>query len=165
MSVANESEATGIIGFLQRLYKPIYIWAMNTFATKEEVGLYPVDITTLSLESTFVAGAVIGINGVLYRATQATDNLPCTLVTENGVFVVNTVKGKTAFVVSDATPNTDWEIFTDAAIEYWVTIMNQRVSALENIPTTVTYNGVTYTTAQLLEAMAQLMAKTVVVHE
>ena len=31
--VANE-QATGIIGFLQRLYVPIYLWAVDTFATK-----------------------------------------------------------------------------------------------------------------------------------
>ena len=36
-SVANESAATGITGFLQRLYKPIYAWASDCFATKEQV--------------------------------------------------------------------------------------------------------------------------------
>lgn len=35
--VANESAATGIIGFLQRLYEPIYSWANGIFATKQEV--------------------------------------------------------------------------------------------------------------------------------
>ena len=27
-------QVTGIIGFLQRLYMPIYLWAIDTFATK-----------------------------------------------------------------------------------------------------------------------------------
>ena len=35
--VANELAATGIEGFIQRLYKPIYLWAKNTFATKDEL--------------------------------------------------------------------------------------------------------------------------------
>lgn len=35
--VANELAATGIEGFIQRLYKPIYLWAKNTFATKEDI--------------------------------------------------------------------------------------------------------------------------------
>jgi hypothetical protein len=37
-NVANEpSAATGIQGFLERLYKPVYEWASGIFATKEEV--------------------------------------------------------------------------------------------------------------------------------
>ena len=37
-NVANEpSAATGIQGFLERLYKPVYVWASGIFATKEEV--------------------------------------------------------------------------------------------------------------------------------
>jgi len=37
-NVANESTAaTGIQGFLERLYKPIYEWATGVFATKEDV--------------------------------------------------------------------------------------------------------------------------------
>lgn len=172
MSVATETPATGIIGFLQRLYKPIYVWAMATFATKAEVEYYPVDITTLAPNSTFIKGAVVGINGVLYKATQATANLPCTLVTENGAFVVNTVNGKTAFVVSDPTPNADWEIFTDASIEYWVASVNSSISDIATIrsnataavkPTDiVSYNGTDYTVSQLLDAVARLMGETVV---
>ena len=35
--VANELAATGIEGFIQKLYKPIYLWAKNTFATKDDI--------------------------------------------------------------------------------------------------------------------------------
>ena len=37
-SESNEqSAATGILGFLTKLYTPVYEWATDVFATKEEV--------------------------------------------------------------------------------------------------------------------------------
>ena len=167
MSVANDSAATGILGFLVKLYKPIYDWAMATFATKSEAGLHPVDISTLTPNSTFQEYSVVGINGVLYRATRATSNLPCSMVIENGAFVTHTVNGKIAFVVSNPSPNTDWEVISDASIEYWVESINASTADLSTIrskanaavkPTdTVTVNGVDYTVSQLLSEMAKLM--------
>ena len=118
--------------------------------------LIPFDVATLTPTSTFQKNTVIGINGVLYRSTAATGNLPCTLVTEDGAFVTHTVNGKTAFVVASGAPTTGWEIFTDAAVEYWVESINAQISALQ----TTTYGG--YTPAQLFTAMAALMDKTVV---
>ncbi len=123
--------------------------------------LIPVSVDSLTPSSTFVKNAVIGINGVLYRATAATSNLPCTLTIQDGAFVTHTVNGKTSFVVSDPTPNAGWEIWTDAAIEYWLSLLDTRITSLENL--SVTYNGITYTLAQLMASMAQLMQKTVVV--
>ncbi len=126
-----------------------------------EAALHPVNINSVTLTSTFVKNSIIGINGVIYHSTTATENLPCTLVTQDGALVVNTINGKTAFVVSDPTPNTGWEIWTDAAIEYWVNSINTRLTALEGM--TITYGDHTYTATQLLTAMAELMEKTMVV--
>ena len=143
--------------------------------------LHPVAVSSMTPSSTFVKNAVIGINGVLYRSTKATSNLPCTMVTQGGAFVVHTVNGKTAFVVSDATPNTDWEIFTDASIEYWVESINTALAAKQDAindlatirskansavqPTDkYTVNGQQYTVSELLQAVASLMPKTVVVN-
>lgn len=142
--------------------------------------LRPIDIRTLTPSSTFVKNAVIGINGVLYRSVRATSNFPVTLTVEGNAFVVNTVNGKIAFVVSDPTINQDWEIFTDASIEYWVEQINTalagkqatisdidtiRSNASAAIKTTSEYTAgnVTYTATQLLQAVADLMNKTVVV--
>ena len=146
--------------------------AMATFATKNDVGLYPVDITTLTPSTTFRKNAVIGINGVLYRSKQATSNFPVTLMTQDGIFVTNTVNGKIAFVVADATVNSGWEIWTDAGIEFWVESINAAIADITTIrsnassavkPTdVVTYGGNEYTVSQLLGEMAKLMNKTVV---
>lgn len=142
--------------------------------------LHPIDIRTLTPSSTFVKNAVIGINGVLYRSVRATSNFPVTLTVEGNAFVVNIVNGKIAFVVSDPTINQDWEIFTDASIEYWVEQINTalagkqatisdidtiRSNASAAIKTTSEYTAgnVTYTATQLLQAVADLMNKTVVV--
>ena len=38
--------------------------------------LHPVAVSSMTPSSTFVKNAVIGINGVLYRSTKATSNLP-----------------------------------------------------------------------------------------
>lgn len=97
----------------------------------EAGALLPVDISTLTPASTFPKNAVVGINGVLYRATAATQNLPCTLTVQDGQFVVNIVDGRRSFVVTDPTPNEGWEVFTDASIEYWVSQLNTRITALE----------------------------------
>jgi hypothetical protein len=143
--------------------------------------LHPMSVASLTPSSTFVKNAVIGINGVLYRSTAATSNLPCTLVVQDGAFVTHSVNGKIAFVVSNATPNTDWEIFTDASIEYWVESINAALAAkqdaindLANIrskansavqPTDkYTINGQEYTVSELLQAVASMMPKTVVVN-
>lgn len=52
-TVANESAATtGILGFLIKLYKPIYQWANNTFATKEEVAaIETADVSDVSQQT------------------------------------------------------------------------------------------------------------------
>ena len=107
------------------------------------------------------SSTVIGINGVIYRAKQATSNFPVPLVVDNGAFVVQTVNGKIVFTVSSNTIHQDWEQWTDAAIEYWKAQLDARVSALEN--KTVTYNNQTYTVNELLTAMASLMQRTIVV--
>lgn len=123
--------------------------------------LLPVDISTLTPASTFPKNAVVGINGVLYRATAATQNLPCTLTVQDGKFVVNIVDGKMAFTVTDPAPNEGWEVFTDASIEYWISQLNARITALEG--ETYTANGQQYTRQQLLQNVAELMSRTVVV--
>ena len=133
--------------------------------------LHPVAVSSMTPSSTFVKNAVVGINGVLYRSTKATSNLPCTMVTQGNAFVVHTVNGKIAFVVSNATPNTDWEIFTDASIEYWVESINTALATIRSKagsavqPTdTYTVNGQQYTVSELLQAVATLMPKTVVIN-
>ena len=171
--------------FIQKIYKPIAAWIYANGATKTELGLnadehlHPVDITSLTPSSTFGKNSVIGINGVLYRALQATNNLPVVLTVQDGAFVVNIINGKISFSVSDPTLNSDWEIFTDASIEYWVQSLNtalaskqDTISDLETIRSnasaavkltdTYTLNGSQYTVADLLQAVVNLMPKTLV---
>lgn len=175
-----------ILALIQKLYKPIYVWAKANLATKTELSqneadhLYPVDISSLTPSSTFGKNSVIGINGVLYRSTQATNNLPVTLVVQNGAFVVNSVNGKIAFVVADETINQGWEIFTDASVEYWVNSLNTALAAKQDaisdlatirsnasaaVKKTDTYTrgNVSYTVDELLQEVTKLMSKTVVV--
>lgn len=139
--------------------------ATDTFATKTELGqneadhLHPVNVNSLTPSSTFTKNSVIGINGVLYRATANTSNPPVTLTIDNGQFVYDMVNGKKAFVVSDPTVNQGWEIFTDAGIEYW---LEQKADVADVLAAEITSNGKTYTVRQLLEALVYLMGKTVV---
>ncbi len=128
----------------------------------EAGALLPVDISTITPASTFQKNAVVGINGVLYRATGATQNLPCTLTVQDCRFVVNIVNGKTSFTVTDPAPNEGWEVFTDASIEFWISQLNARITALEG--ETYTANGQQYTRQQLLQAVAELMSRTVVIN-
>lgn len=128
--------------------------------------LYPVNVNTLTPSSTFVKNAVIGINGVIYRAKQATSHYPVVLVTQDGAFVVNTTaNGKIAFVVSDPTIHQDWEMWTDAAIEYWVESLNAALAATVKTTDVYMVGNTSYTVGELLQSVADFMQKTVVVNE
>ena len=145
-----------------------------------DAALYPVNVNTLTPSSTFVKNAIIGINGVIYRSKKATSNLPVTLQVSGGAFVVETINGKIAFVVTNSTVNADWEVWTDAAIEYWIAQLAARATALETAdtalaaritaletaiqqrPASITYGGVQYSATDLLTAIASLMTKQVV---
>lgn len=145
-----------------------------------DAALYPVDVNTLTPSSTFVKNAVIGINGVLYRAKKATSNLPVTLTVQDGAFVIHTVNGKIAFVVSSSTLNADWEIFTDASVEYWIESVNAALAAKQDAISDLatirsnataavkktdqyTVGGVSYSADDLLQEVANFMSKTIVV--
>lgn len=148
-----------------------------------DAALYPVNVDTLTPSSTFVKNAIIGINGVIYKAKRNTSNLPVTLTVQDGAFVVNIINGKKAFVVSSSTINSDWEIWTDAAIEYWTSqldarttaletataalqsrdsVLDGRITTLEGITGVITVDGNTYTARELLTAMASMMNMTIV---
>ena len=177
---------TLLLALLQRIYKPIYVWASQNLATKAELGqveaeyFHPVDINSLTPSSTFGKNSVIGINGVLYRSLRDTSNFPVVLTVQDGAFVVDIVNGKISFVVSDPTVDQDWEVWTDASIEYWVEsikaalaskqdnisdIATIRSNASAAIKKTDVYrlNNVDYTVDELLQELTKLMSKTVVV--
>lgn len=163
------------------------LWTELTakFATKEALARneadhwHPVDVNSLTPSSTFVQNSVIGINGVLYRAKKQTSHFPVTLTVEDGKFVVEEEEGKIAFVVADETLSEDWEVFTDAAIEYWVKSLNKKVAGKQDAisdltdirqkatsalqPSTVYKVGNTeYTVDAMLQELAKLMPKTIV---
>ena len=163
--MSNAAIHTLLLAFIQKLYKPIYVWAKANLATKTELSqnegdhLHPVNINLLTPSSTFTKNSILGINGVLYRATANTSNFPVTLTIDNGQFVFDEVNGKKAFVVSDPTVNQGWEQFMDAGIEYWLA---QKADVADVLATNITVSGKTYTVRQLLEALVYLMGKTVV---
>lgn len=126
----------------------------------EAGALLPVDISTLTPASTFPKNAVIGIGGVIYRAKRATASMPLTMVVSDGKFVIHEVNGQKAFVVQDMTVNADWEVWMDAGMAYAYSLADQRITALET--ETYTANGKQYTRRQLLQAVAELMQKTIV---
>lgn len=174
-----------ILAFILKVYKPIAAWAVATFATKTALSqneanhLHPVDIDSLTPSSTFRENSVIGINGVLYRSLRQTSNLPVTPQIQNGSFVIHIVNGKKALVIADYTLDEDWEVFTDAAIEYWIASINASLSSKQDTisdiatirskatsalqPTnTYTYNGMSYTVDAMLTELVKFMSKTIV---
>ena len=176
--MSTSGKKTSLLALILKIYEPIAAYIHANLATKTELSqneadhLHPVNISSLTPSSTFTKNSVIGINGVLYRSTQATNNFPVTLMVQDNAFVVNTVNGKIAFVVTDPTIKSGWEIFTDASIEYWIASINQSIADISTIrsnassaikPTdVVTYGGTDYTVSTLLSEVAKLMNKTVV---
>lgn len=171
-----------VMGAVATLFQGEQTRADAAYAASD-AALYPVDISTVTPQTTFRKNAVIGINGVLYRAKVNTANLPVTLSTIDQTFVIEMVNGKMAFVVADTTLNVDWEVWTDAGIEYWIEAHNRRLAELETgqaamaadlttaieqvrqVSVTALQPGTTfggYTVSQLLTAMATLMNKKIV---
>lgn len=146
-------------------------------AEAQEGTLYPVDVSALTPTSTFRKNAVVGINGVFYRAKVATSHFPVVLVLDDVTeqFVIEQVNGKVAFVIDDPTVHQDWEVWTDAGIEFWIaqigsslTALAARVTALETTTATAlqptdTFGG--YQAQTLLTAVASLIGKTVVLND
>lgn len=158
----------------------------TTYATKQEVSdatLIPLNMEQLTPSSTFVKNNVLGINGILYRAKQNTSEFPVTVVTDRGRFVYDTDKyGNKAYVVSDYTLSQAWEKWSDAGINYSLSVIDSRLSyfnnlqialrltqiesLLRNIQQTlgdVTVDGQTYTVRGILTELAKLMDKDVVI--
>lgn len=159
--------STTLRSFVQKIYKPIAEWIHDNVATKTELSsnanehLYPVNINSLTPSSTFVKNAIFGINGVMYRAKANTSNFPVTLTIDNNQFVFDVVNGKKSFVIDDPTVNSDWEVWTDAGIEYWLSL---KADVADVLAAEITKDGKTFTVRQLLEAIVPFMGKTVV-HE
>jgi len=82
------------------------------------------------------------------------------MVVSDGKFVTHEVNGQKAFVVQDMTVNADWDVWMDAGLSYAYSLADQRITALET--ETYTANGEQYTRRQLLQAVAELMQKTIV---
>lgn len=152
------------------------------FATKTALAqnadehLIPIDIQTVTPQTTFPKNAALGIGGVLYRAKRATASMPLTMVVSDGKFVIQEVNGQLAFVVQSATVNADWEVWMDAGMAYAYSLADKRITSLEQaLPTVKTTadsalqpettfiaEGTAYTAAQLLQAVAELMGKNLV---
>ena len=93
---------------------------LATKATKQEViaaTIIPIDIDELVPGMTFEQNAILGINGVMYRAVRQTTDFPVVLLVESGHIVYDEdEEGRKALVVDDYTLSEDWEIWSDAGI-------------------------------------------------
>lgn len=103
--------------------------------------LVPVNMNALTTTSTFVEGNVMGLNGILYRAKRNTSNFPVVFMVQDGEFVTHTINGNLAYVISDWTLNSDWEVFMDASIGYTLA-SKQDALAFDTTPTNNSNNMV-----------------------
>lgn len=104
------------------------------FESIEAATLIPVNLDSMTPQTTFVKNNILAINGVQYRAKKDTTHFPVVLLTDGGQFVVNIVNGAPAYVVSDYTLDADWEIWGDAGIPQTLANMQQDLDdALEQM--------------------------------
>lgn len=78
----------------------------------------PADVSDLSAESTFRRNELVAINGVIYIATEDTDNLPVLPVMEGDELVVETVNGYECLVVADYTVQQGWAVWLDLGVRH-----------------------------------------------
>lgn len=95
------------------------------FESIEATTLIPVNLDSMTPQTTFVKNSILAIDGVQYRAKKDTTHFPVVLLTDGGQFVVNIVNGAPAYVVSDYTLDADWEIWGDAGIPQTLANMQQ----------------------------------------
>lgn len=95
------------------------------FESIEAATLIPVNLDSMTPQTTFVKNNILAIDGVQYRAKKDTTHFPVVLLTDGGQFVVNIVNGAPAYVVSDYTLDADWEIWGDAGIPQTLANMQQ----------------------------------------
>ena len=92
----------------------------SIYATKSALTaatIIPIDIDELVPGMTFEQNAILGINGVMYRAVRQTTDFPVVLLVESGHIVYDEdEEGRKALVVDDYTLSEDWEIWSDAGI-------------------------------------------------
>jgi hypothetical protein len=79
-----------VMGVVATLFQGEQTRADAAYAASD-AALYPVDISTVTPQTTFRKNAVIGIGGVLYRAKRATASMPVTMVVSDGRFVTHEV--------------------------------------------------------------------------
>ena len=80
---------------------------------------------------TFLKSEVLAINGVIYRCTADTQNLPVTPVVQDSMIVVVEKDGQKAIVIADDKVNEGWEVFADASNGYRIAALEARVATLE----------------------------------
>ena len=91
----------------------------------------PVNMETMTPSSTFAEGDAIAFNGVIYRATGATDNFPIPLVISGNNFVVDEYKGYKAYVRGNEITQEGWEVWLDTGVNYWIEKHEDRISQCE----------------------------------
>lgn len=84
------------------------------------ISLNPVDVEDITTDSTFAINDVMSLNGVIYRCTTPTSNTPLTFVTSGNNFVYTELNGKKAFVVASEAIQSDWEVWLDTGMGYYI---------------------------------------------
>jgi hypothetical protein len=84
------------------------------------IALNPIEIEDIATDTTFEENDVISLNGIIYRCTTATSNTPVRLVTQGSNFVYTELNGKKAFVVSDTALQSDWEVWLNTGMDYYI---------------------------------------------
>ena len=84
------------------------------------IAINPIEIEDIATDTTFEENDVISLNGIIYRCTTATSNTPVKLVAQNNNFVYTELNGKKAFVVSDTALQSDWEVWINTGVDYYI---------------------------------------------
>ena len=149
--------------------------------------MHPIDMDEVTPSSTFTAGDVLGINGILYKAKVNTSDFPVTVVVDDttGQFVYDTDDdGNKAYVIEDYTLSEDWMKWADAGINYSLSVINSQLSYLNTLRIAsrlgtleqqlanmlqalmpITVDGVTYSVRDILTELAKLMNANIVIDE
>ena len=100
----------------------------------------PVPEETLTTSSTFAKRSVIGINGVLYYATEDVSNLPLDFIVQDGSFVTYEFDGKQYYMLGSDTVNSGWAVLADVSMdEYSLSQKQEKATTLAGYGITDAY--------------------------
>lgn len=106
--------------------------------------LTPVNVDSLTTSTTFAKNVLFFLNGIIYRSTAATSNMPLTPIVNGSSFVYIEKNGAKCFVTTGTTINSGWEVYMDLREDYKFALKQDEITDLTTIRSNAALGATAY---------------------